>query len=273
MSGSISRRRHPHVSHEVCFIRLPLRPGFAATLSVLAILALPVAEAGPIWDLTTDAKGGVGRLETLTWNFNGARETGMAGTLTTRLPDGTSSDTYCVDLYSTTKVGNGGSTWSAEVLPIGIFGGNPAGSPTGGNGGAIGYLYSRYAASVSTAIQGAALQLAIWKVEYDNSASLSTDSFRLADSQETDSVQHQTFVQLTKYLDGFDGSKATGDATLFRATSHPNGLYQDLVGDARVVTSANTAVPEPSSLVLLAAGIGALAINRRRIGDPTPTGA
>jgi len=39
-------------------MRLPLRPGFAATLSVLAILALPAAEAGPIWEITTDAKGG-----------------------------------------------------------------------------------------------------------------------------------------------------------------------------------------------------------------------
>ena len=234
---------------------------------VLAISQASSARAGMIVDITNDAKGGVGQLADLTWTFAGSTETGLAGTLTTTLPGGLSVDTYCVDLFDTTYVGNGGSTWSAEILPITSFVGNPAGNPTGGNGGAIGYLYSQFAAAVTDRIEGAALQIAIWKVEYDNSPNFGTGNFQFADSSDPNSDQHQVFVQASAYLAGFDGTQSSGDATLFRATSHPNSLYQDLVGPGSIpgfVVPNVSAVPEPSSIVLVLSGLGGVALVRRR---------
>ncbi len=240
----------------------------AAIVPVLTLIGASPARAGMIVDMNTDAKGGVGQLATVTWNFGGSTETGLAGTLTTTLPGGIKVDTYCVDLYDTTYVGGGGSNWSAYVLPITSFTGNPAGNPTGGNGGAIGDLYSLYAASVNSSVQGAALQVAIWKVEYDDSANLATGNFRFADSADPNSIQHQVYVQVTADLAGFDGSQWSSDATLLAATSHPDSLYQDLVGPGSLqgfFSPKVASVPEPSSILLMLAGLGgsSLALRRR----------
>ena len=110
--------------------------------------------------------------------------------------------------------------------------------------------------------------MAIWKVEYDDTASLSTGFFQFADSRQADSIQHLVYAQAAAYLAGFDGTQSSGDATLFRATSHPEGLYQDLVGPG---TSASTPaspaiVPEPASIAMLvdrAWPVGLLVARRR----------
>ncbi len=228
----------------------------------LALLASTRVEAGQVVTLTTDAKGGVDNLATVTWTFGGQQETGLAGTLTSHQAGGSSFDTYCVDLYDTTYVGNGGSTWTASVLPIGSFGGNTAHSPSGGNGGAIGYLYSTYDAAATTRIQGAALQVAIWKLEYDNNNSLSTGNFRFADSSVLTSDQHLVYTQAMAYLAGYNGTQSSNNALLFAATAHPNGLYQDLVGPSvafpNIVTNAS--VPEPASMAMVGLGLGVAGI-------------
>ncbi len=244
------------------------RPLAALIVPVLVSVLAPPARAGMVVDINTDAKGGVGQLAAVTWTFAGQSEYGLAGTLTTTLAGGTPFDTYCVDLYDTTYVGNGGSNWSAEIQPVvGASAGNPAGNPTGGNGGAIAYLYSQFAASVSTGIQGAALQIAIWKVEYDDSGNLATGNFRFADSADLNSVQHLVYAQATAFLAGFDGTQTSDNATFLMATSHPNALYQDLVGPAiipGVVLPNTAAVPEPASVVLMLSGLGAVALTSRR---------
>jgi PEP-CTERM motif len=247
---------------------------FRTGLFTLAIAAVTVvidaspAPAGPIWEITSDAKGGVDQLLPVTFSFAGSAETGLAGTLTTKLPSGQSVDTYCIDLYDTVYVGNGGSTWSAEVLSMSQYTGNSAFAITGGNGGAIAYLYSQFASTVATSVQSAALQIAIWKVDYDDSGDLATGNFQFADSSDPNSIQHQVFVQTSAYLAGFDPTLSTGEATLFRATSHPDDLYQDLVAPENVYASLvlNAAVPEPSSMAMMLSGlvVAGLVVARRR---------
>ena len=232
--------------------------------ALLGTVAPSMASAGPIWTINTDAKGGVNHLETVTFTFNGHVETGLAGTLTTKqVSGGPSFDTYCIDLYHNFHVGNGGSTWDAEVLPISSFKGDtgvPQGDALGGNAGAIGYLYNKYAANVTTDIQGAALQIAIWKVDYDNSANLATGSFRFAPtSNDPNSVQSQVYEQAKAYLAGFDGTQSSGNASFLRALSHPNGTRQDFVGPASI------AVPEPASVALVLSGMGVVLVARRRM--------
>jgi hypothetical protein len=208
------------------------------------------------YTITTTAKGGMSELESLSWTFNGQSETGLAGTLSTTLNGtGQQFDTYCVDLYHDFTPG---SSWSVDVVPISSYQGESGvakGDNPGGNAGAIGYLYDKFASQVTTAIEGAALQVAIWKVDYDDNNSLSTGSFRFAPSCDPKSVQSQVYDQAMIYLAGFNGTQASTGATYLMATSHPNGLNQDFVGPGGSV-SPFTVVPEPSSIVLVVAGLG-----------------
>ncbi len=240
---------------------MSIRRFFAFFVFVPAFLAPSAAPAGPTWSINSDAKGGVGQLVNLSWKFDGNPETGLAGTLTTKLPSGRAVDTYCVDLHDTTYVGNGGSTWSAEVLPISSF----QDQPDGAHWGAIGYLYKRFAPTIADRIKGAALQISLWKVEYDGNASLDSGNFQFADSTDLDSDQHRVYEQVTTYLAGFKGTESDPSATLFRAVAHPNGLYQDLVGPADSSgPDVVNAVPEPASMGMVACGLGAVLIARRR---------
>jgi len=216
-----------------------------AIAPALTFLAPAIAPAGPILDINTDAKGGVGQLATVTFNFNGNTETGLAGTLVTTLPGGQKIDTYCVDLYDTTYVGNGGSNWSAEVLPISAFKDYASGAHWGG----IGYLYANYDATVAGRIDGAALQIAIWKVEYDGTNNLAAGTFQLSDSADAHSDQHLVYDRVNEYLASYDASKVDSGETFLRATSHPDHLYQDLVGPG------TNAVPEPASIAMLGCGL------------------
>jgi hypothetical protein len=245
-------------------------------LTILTILTGLTALAGRAeagLTMTADAKGGVEHLISVQARYDGmesAPVTYLAGTFTASLNGGPAFNAYCVDLYHVDYVGGGGSTYVVNPLPIAQLG------PPGGNGAGVGFLYQTLASVVSTDIQAAALQIAIWKVEYDNGGSLNNGHFTLHDSSPT-SDQHLVYVQATAYLALYNGTQ-TGQATLLQATSHPyNGTYylnQDLVGPASE-SIASVSSPEPNTIA--AATLGAsLAIGlsyrrrirRRGVGDP-----
>ena len=241
------------------------RHGLFALVALITITVAPAstALAGPVYNATTTATGNGSQLETLTWSFNGASETGLAGTLsTTLIPGGSASSTYCIDLYHSFYLGD---QWSTQLLSISSYAGEAgvgAGNNPGGHAGQIGYLFDKYAAGVSTAIQGAALQIAIWKVDYDNSNNFSTGSFQFAATPgNAGSIQSQVFAQATADLAGFDGTQTSNNADYFQAVSHPNSRNQDFVGAYYPSISPNTGmVPEPSSILLVVAGLGTVGV-------------
>jgi hypothetical protein len=158
--------------------------------------------------------------------------------------------TYCVDLFQ------------ELTTPQDVIVGTTAGIVTGAQdaGAKVAWLLNTFAPLVSTGVQAAALQVAIWESLYDNDHNLATGIFQLvtdstaytgaAKAQKIASQANDYLNQL--YLPG--GGYNTSSATWLHAIEPSGG--QDQI----------TTTPEPSSVMLL--GIGALlakGFRRRRI--------
>jgi hypothetical protein len=213
----------------------------------------------------------------LTFTFNGQVESNdfLAGTLSSSFGGGSSFDTFCIDLYHNIYVGT--NQYDVVALPIASFQQSPpSGSgAVGSDGAGIGWLFQTGEARLATesgpqaVIDGAGLQVALWKMAYDgDSASptspldLALGNFQFLDSSNLGSNQHLVYASATSFLAGYDGIQSA-DATFLRVTDHgPNGtLYQDLVAPpSRPGIVPLVAVPESSSLALACAGVGAAAV-------------
>jgi hypothetical protein len=212
--------------------------------------------------LMVGAEGGLSNLEAIDVTYSGwgsQPESVLAGTLTGSLNGGSSFALYCVDLADVVLISGNDGTSSFSVNPL------PISALTGGNGAGVGYLYDEFAATVageadgpSKNIDGAALQVAIWKTEYDNGGSLTSGNFQMADSSDPNSIQHLVFAGATQFLSTYDGSQS-GDATWYPAVEHPivysYSTNQNTIGPGTDSTQ-DIAAPEPSSIVM--ASLGAL---------------
>ncbi len=232
--------------------------------------------------LSMSVKGGAENLQRFTAEFTGldsAPTTYYAGTFTASLNGGPSFDSYCVDLYHTDFVsGTSGPSYLVNPVPIADLT-----SGSGGNGSGVGYLYDQFAPVVAAMspgqaqnIDGAALQVAIWKVEYDNGGPLTTGNFTVRDSSNPSSVQHQIFQEATYFLSFYNGTQS-GDALWLAALTHPLSksgvpINQDLIGPVDPGSQAQLpplAAPEPATIISGALGaLGLLAyrwrVRRRR---------
>jgi hypothetical protein len=225
--------------------------------------------------LTVGAAGGLSDLETITATYDGwgsQPQTFLAGTLTGSINGGTSFNIYCVDLQDVVFLNgnNGTSSFAVNALPIA--------SLTGGNGAGVGFLYDQFATTIANEasgstknVDGAALQVAIWKVEYDNGGALTSGHFQMADSNHLNSIQHEVFAQATIYLSAYNGSQS-GGATWYEAVSHPvvDGVTtnQNMIGPA-TVSIQRIPTPEPSSIVMASIGTLAVLAYVRRTGQLT----
>lgn len=132
-------------------------------------------------------------------------------------------------------------------------------------GGKSAWLVNTYASTVTSDVQAAALQVAIWEALYDNSYNLtggifSIDITNTAYTGMTEAMK--IYTQANTYLDGlFSGNAPNGQyytsvAAWLHATSQPGG------GQDQIAT------PEPTTLALLGLGGLMAGFRRRRKGSP-----
>ncbi|MGE3507316.1 MAG: PEP-CTERM sorting domain-containing protein [Vicinamibacterales bacterium] len=164
----------------------------------------------------------------LNWSWMGAAPSGFTQ----------SFYSYCVDLLNYVQ--------DPQVVTIGTTSAL-TGSPHAANGGAAAaWLFNTYASAVhaaGSAVQAAALQVAMWEVLYDSTAILGSGNVIL-------NTTGAIMSQANAYLAALAGSSYQGSSATVLFTS--NGQDQ--------ITSR---VPEPATVMLLGAGL-LLALSFRR---------
>lgn len=212
----------------------------------LAIGTLALSQVSHGYALVANLSGTHG--QTVSSFFGSSSYNGYSGQVNLTFSGGAGTPTgypttfvgYCVDLEHGFNNGQDVLVKSmSQLTRNGI-------SPNSGARGA--WLYNKFSNTITSNVQGAALQVAIWEAIYDTDNNLSSGYYRIDGSQT--SVLNQANSYLSALQSGFT---PYSEATWFDA----HGLGQDIIGPG--------AVPEPG-LVSLFAGtsLSGLVLLRRK---------
>lgn len=209
------------------------------TLVPAALLAVAgAASAATTVNITYQGTQGVETTSTGTFDY-------VTGAMSYTTNSGTSFLAYCIELAQ----GYAPSTLGAQTYTVSAY--------SGVNAGLLQNLFSSSYAGLSTDVQKAAFQTAVWELTHESSSTLSASngsfSFDFLTATST-AAEDAAFLALTNsYLSAALSYTGTAKYTLSQLS---NGSYQDLI--------TVSAVPEPQTYAMFLAGLGAVGFVARR---------
>jgi hypothetical protein len=205
--------------------RIATMAALAAGLFTMSASASTLALVGP--DQT--------RGSFITFQHNSADVSGFAGVLNFTIDGGADLFSFfCVDITTPAYY----TPYEAVALP-------PA--STINHGAQVAWLFTHFASSVNSVVTGTALQLAIWDVIYDGGDGLANGSLRGVGY-----LPNDILAQAASYISASAGMSAS-DAV----------IWQSVLGATDRQMQIGQ-VPEPSSLAMMATGLGLAVIGLRR---------
>jgi hypothetical protein len=175
-------------------------------------------------------------------------------------------NTYCVDLFDYISLGSTVATFNQNALAAGqtFQAGSTNGTFTQAQVTRLTALLTNGALQAQNTVNTAALQIAIWEVEYDTPTGgvynlTNSDSFYFTHTSDSNSVAALTQAQV--YLNDVTNSTWTTDSTHFvEFLTSTTGSVQDLI----YLANGTVATPEPSTLAVFGIGLIGLWAARRR---------
>ena len=226
--------------------------GAVAVLSGMAALSAAQSTEASFTAVTTVNTGSA---QVVNFSYNGTAVNAYATAFQTTLYNASGTavsgvlNTYCVDVVDELQ--------NKETVNI-----NSVSNLAGGYANYVGSLYANFAASATSSVDQAALQLAIWHTEYDGPGINNSGPFVLNSApqavinQALYYMQNNTLVaNSTSYLQVVSG---TAGQSLIGPSLNSNG-------------SPNVSVPEPASVAMMGIGLVTslgVAARRRRTRGP-----
>jgi PEP-CTERM motif len=175
-------------------------------------------------------------------------------------------NTYCVDLFDYINLGSTVATFNQNALAAGetFQAGSGNGTFTQAQVTRLTALLTNGALQAQNTVNTAALQIAIWEIEYDTPSGgvynlTNPDSFYITHTSDSNSTAALNQAQV--YLNDVTNSTWSTDSTHFvEFLTSTTGSVQDLI----YLANGTVATPEPSTVAVFGIGLVGLWAARRR---------
>jgi hypothetical protein len=175
-------------------------------------------------------------------------------------------NTYCVDLFDYINLGSTAATFNQNVLAAGetFQAGSTNGTFTQAQVTRLTALLTNGSLQTQNTVNTAALQIAIWEIEYDTPTGgvynlTNSDSFYFSHTSDSNSTAALNQAQV--YLNDVTNSTWTTDSNHYiEFLTSTTGNVQDLI----YLATGSVATPEPSTVAVFGIGLIGLWAARRR---------